>query len=44
MNSGVSNVHTFFHADFEGVNFYAVRQYYNLTREERKEDFFVRYE
>ena len=40
-NSGVSNVHTFSHADFKGVEFYAARKYVNLTKEGREEDFFV---
>ena len=36
INSGVSNVYTFSHADFEGVEFYATRQYVNLTKEGRE--------
>ena len=40
-NSGVSNVYIFSHADFEGVEFYAARQYVHLTKEGREEDFFV---
>ena len=40
-NSGVSNVYTFPHADFEGVHFYTAGQYVNLTKEGREEDFFV---
>ena len=31
-NSGVSNVYTFSHAEFESVEFYAVRQYVHLTK------------
>ena len=41
MNSGVSNVYTFLHADFEGVEFYAARRYVNLTKEGREEELFV---
>ena len=40
-NSGVSNVYTFSHADFEGVGFYAARRCAHLTKEGREEDFFV---
>ena len=40
-NSGVSNVYTFLHADFKGVEFYAARQYVHLKKEGREEDFFV---
>ena len=40
-NSGVSNVYTFSHADFEGVGFYAARRYAHLIKEGREEDFFV---
>ena len=40
-NSGVSNVYTFSHADFESVEFYAVRRYVHLTKEGREEAFFV---
>ena len=43
-NSGVSNMYTFSHADFKGVEFYAARQRVLLTREGREEDFFVRNE
>ena len=39
-NSGVSNVYTFLHADFKGVEFYAVRQYVHLKKEGIEEDFF----
>ena len=31
-NSGVINVYTFLHADLEGVDFYAARQYVHLQR------------
>ena len=41
INSGVRNVYTFSHADFEGVKFYSARQYTNLTRGVREEEFFV---
>ena len=41
-NSGVSNVCTFLHKDFEGVEFYTTRRYVNLIKERREEDFFVR--
>ena len=41
INSGVSNVHTFSHACFGGVEFYAARKYVHLTKEGREEDFFV---
>ena len=34
-NSGVSNVYTFLHAHFEGVEFYAARRYVNFTKEGR---------
>ena len=40
-NSGVSNVYTFWHADFEGAEFYATRRYVHLTKEGREEDFCV---
>ena len=40
-NSGVSNVHMFSHFDFEGVNFYAAKQYDHFTNEGRVEEFFV---
>ena len=40
-NSSVSNVHTFSHAYFEGVEFYAARRYFYLTKEVREEDFLV---
>ena len=40
-NSGVSNIYTFLHAYFGGVEFYATRKYVNLTKEGREEDFFV---
>ena len=43
-NSAVSNVYTFLHADFEGVEFCAARKYIHLTKERREEDFFVGYE
>ena len=41
INSGVSNVYTFSHADFESVEFYAVMRYVHLTKEGREEAFFV---
>ena len=40
-NSGVSNVYTFYHADFEGVVFFVTRRYVHLTNEGREEEFFV---
>ena len=40
-NSGVSNVYTFLHADFEGVEFYTARKYVHLKKAGRKDDFFV---
>ena len=40
-NIGVSNVYTFSHSDFKGVEFYAAKQYMNLTQEGKEEDFFV---
>ena len=40
-NIGVSNVNTFSHADFKGVEFYATRQYVHLSKDGRGEDFFV---
>ena len=43
-NSSKSNVYTFLHADFEGVEFYAARQYVDLKNEGREEDFYVRKE
>ena len=36
--SGVSNVCMFFHADFEGVQFYAARLFVHLTKEGIEED------
>ena len=39
-NRGVSNVYTFWHSDFEGVEFYSTRRYVNLKKEVREEDFF----
>ena len=41
INSGVSNVYTFLHADFEGVKFYATRRYVHLTKYGREEHLFV---
>ena len=41
INSGVSNVYMFSHADFGGVEFYAARRYVHLTKEGREGDFFV---
>ena len=32
INSGVSNVYTFLHADFEGVEFYAARRYVHFIK------------
>ena len=32
INSSVCNVYTFSHADFEGVDFHAVRRYFHLTK------------
>ena len=40
-NSGVSKVCTFLNADFEGAEFYATRQYINLTKKRSEEEFFV---
>ena len=40
-NGDVSNVYMFLYADFEGVEFYAARQYVHLTKDVREEDFFV---
>ena len=40
-NIGVSNVYTFSHAYFDGVGFYASRQYFNLTKEGREEYYLV---
>ena len=40
-NNGVSNVYTFFHADFEGVEFYAVRGRVYSKKEGREEELFV---
>ena len=40
-NSGVSNVYTFLHADFEGVGFYAATRYVHFTKEGREEYLFV---
>ena len=34
---GVSNLYTFSHADFEGVEFYAAMRYVHLTKEGIKE-------
>ena len=39
-NISVSNMYTFLHADFEGVEFYASRQYVHYPKQERKRDFF----
>ena len=39
-NIGVSNIYTFPHADFEGVEFYATGIYVYLTKEGREEDLF----
>ena len=41
INSGVINVYTVSHADFEGFEFYAARQYVNFKREVREEGFFI---
>ena len=41
INSGVSNVCTFLHAYFEGVDFYSARRYVHLEKEGREEDLFV---
>ena len=35
INSGVSNVCMFSHADFKGVEFYAARKYVDLKKEGR---------
>ena len=40
-NSCVSNVYSFWHADFEGVEFCAVIQYVCLQKKVREEDLFV---
>ena len=40
-NSGVSNVYTFSHDDFEGVDFCAAQRYVSFPKEVREEDFFV---
>ena len=40
-NSGVSNVYTFSHAYFEGVEFYNARRYVNFTKGGREEDLFI---
>ena len=40
INSGVSNVYTFLHAYFEGVEFYTARRYVHLTKDGREEDLF----
>ena len=40
INRGLSNVYTFLHAIFGGVEFYAARQYVHLTKEGREGDFF----
>ena len=40
-NSGVINIYTFLHADFEGVEFYAVRRSFHLTKEGIEEELFV---
>ena len=40
-NSGVSNVYTSYHADLEGVEFYAPRRCIHLKKEGREEDLFV---
>ena len=34
-------MYTFLHADFEGVEFYAARQYVHSTKEGGEEDLFV---
>ena len=36
INSGISNVYTFSHVDFEGVEFYAARRYVNLIKKRRE--------
>ena len=36
-NSGVINVYTFSHADFEGVEFCAARRYVSFPKEIREE-------
>ena len=41
INSGVSNVYTFLHEYFEGVEFCAARQYVHSTKEGGEEDLFV---
>ena len=40
-NSGVSNVYTFSHADFEGVEYCATRRYVSLSKKVIEEDLFV---
>ena len=44
INISVSNVYTFLHADFEGVEFYTTRRYVYLKKEVREEYLFVSYE
>ena len=39
INSSVSNVYTFSHADFSGVEFYSVRRYVHFSREVIEEVF-----
>ena len=41
INSGVSSVCTFLHADFEGDELYTARLYVNFTKEGREEELFV---
>ena len=41
INSNVSNVYTFPHAYFEGVEFYYESRYVHLTKEVMEEDLFV---
>ena len=41
IDSGVSNVYKFYHADFEGVEFYAVMKFVHLKKEGKYGDFFV---
>ena len=41
VNSVVSNVYTFSHAYFEGVEFYNARRYVNFTKGGREEDLFI---
>ena len=38
INSGISSVYMFSYTSLEGVEFYAARQYVNLTKEGRDED------